>query len=82
VAHIRLVSYVFGLVSFAVVPNARHLAGCHKYQRTFLVVIGMPAIDHITIIYVLQKRGLEAEVHFFALAWACLRQIDEVYQGV
>ena len=42
----------FGLVRLARVVHTHHLARPNEYQRSFLVVVGMPAVPQLSLIHI------------------------------
>src|SRR3954464_4273461 len=70
----------FRLKGLTIAVYAGHLARGNKYQSSFLVVVGMPAIYQVAAFYIFQENGIESEIHLRTLSRGCFRQVNHAHQ--
>ena len=60
----------FRLIDLAVAVYTRHLSWCKKNQGSFLVIISIPPINHISAFHVFEEDRIEPKIHTVTLPWS------------
>src|SRR5690606_7447215 len=62
--------------------RADHLAGCKKYERTFVIIVIADAIFQITAFDLFQKHHVKTIAHPPKLPGGCLRKVNNTNKGM
>ena len=67
----------FGLAQLPVVLRAEDLSGCETDERSFLIVVGLAAVDHVAALHVFEEDGIDAEGAQRGADGSHFREVDD-----